>query len=301
MNGALVEAAILSYVSKLGRGEVNIPTPIMETMMKEISDTLIHKDRDDAFRIRLSSVGKPLCQLILEKQGQEKIKAEPMRNPMRLMVGDMLEAYIVALIRASELPVVDVQIPVKLSLAGQDISGTADIIIGDTVYDIKTASDFSFSKFKSGFHSIVDNDPFGYVAQGYCYAAALNLKFGGWIVLNKNSGDICVCATPDNDEAYKKAALETAEASVLALINNEEFKRCFTDEEETFSKKSTGNRKLNVTCSYCDFRFSCWNNLQLKPSAFSTAMSPPLVHYTEYNYAKKRDDEGNWNIEKVES
>lgn len=289
-------AMLNSYVSSLGRDEVTVPVELHEQMIKELDETLTPRVYPKGFRLRLSAIGKPLCQLKAQKLEWEASMAEPLRQPMRLATGNLLEAYVVMLLRASGLPIDDVQIPATVELAGAHIKGTADIIIGGTVYDIKTASNFSYGKFADGFHAVYDSDPFGYVAQGYLYAKGLNKKFGGWIVVNKNTGDICVCAVPHDDTKYKKEALQKAEDNVRAILADEGFDRCFDDEEETFLKKPTGNRKLGFTCAYCPYKTTCWPQMKTMNSAFSKAMSPARVHYTEYNYAQERNHEGKWDI-----
>ena len=67
---------------------------------------------------------------------------------------------------------------------------------------------------------------------------------------------------------------------VKALEDNKPFERCFEDEPETFRKKETGNRVLGEVCSWCDFKFSCWEGLEYKPQPVSSAREPRWLYYT---------------------
>ena len=69
-------------------------------------------------------------------------------------------------------------------------------------------------------------------------------------------------------------------------VENNEFKRCFEPVEETFRGKPTGNKILNTTCSFCRFKYMCWDNLQELPSLMSQAKDPKIVSYVEIGKEK---------------
>lgn len=52
---------------------------------------------------------------------------------------------------------------------------------------------------------------------------------------------------------------------------------------EYFRSKPTGNLILNSKCSFCEYKFHCYPNVQLKPKAKSTAKVPQLQYYVEYH------------------
>ena len=300
MDAYVINAAVQSYLGRLGRGEVLPSDEGHELMMKELAETMKPEHYSSEFRLRLSSLGKPLCQTIAEMQGWDKVIAEPQIFPMRLATGNLLESYVVMILRESGLPVEGVQVPTTVKIGDANIRGTCDIVIGGVVYDIKTASDFSFKKFKKGFLEVVKDDPFGYAVQGFMYARGLDMPFGGWIIANKNSGEIYICGVPDDQEDYMNAAFDTAFATVAAVTEKAPFVKMFEDEPEVFYRKPTGNRKLGVTCRYCPFRYTCWDNLITRSSAMSTAMNPPTVDYTVLSRHKVKDENGNWIEEDVE-
>jgi hypothetical protein len=63
--------------------------------------------------------------------------------------------------------------------------------------DFKSASSFSFKKFKDG--SILNDDPFGYIAQLSSYSEADNNLNAGFVVIDKTTGELCYCPVDDMD------------------------------------------------------------------------------------------------------
>ena len=242
--------------------------------------------RENKFRIRMSSIGRPLCQLQMEKSGAE---AEPMpyNAKMRNLFGDLIEASAVAIMKAAGIRIEDLQKEVKLKLGKQTIKGTYDVKIQNKIWDIKSASPYSFEhKFgeDGGFDAVLKQDTFGYVTQGYLYSKAEKTDFGGWIAVNKSTGEWSIAETPLSDSKYSKDAIELAQKNMEALESNAPFKRLFKDEEEFFNKKATGNRTLGLECRFCAYKKPCWGkDLQYLPQQQSKALNPKWVWYTEVN------------------
>ncbi len=212
------------------------------------------------FKIRMSSVGKPLCQQQLEKE-QAKAEELPASVKLKFIFGDMVEALVMAVMEASGINIESYQEEVSYDLGKVNIKGTLDVVIDGKVYDIKSTSKHAFTyKFSNpnGFANLVKDDPFGYVSQGYLYGAAKGIPFGGWIAFNKETGDIAVLKTPENSGAYERKALHTAKVNAKALADDAPFERCFKKEAELVRRKLTGNYTLGVNCRYCKFKQSCW-------------------------------------------
>jgi len=165
----------------------------------------------------------------------------------------------------------------------QCINGTLDVVIGGKVYDIKSASSYAFKEKFSSYESLKEQDTFGYIAQLYGYAKAANKEPGGFIVVDKSSGDIKIVEVPITWDLEQKAALRQIEDNVKILLSNAPFKRCFEDKEETFKKHLTGNRVLTSPCNYCPFKYECWQGLKYLPSASSVAYDKPMKYYTVFN------------------
>ena len=250
--------------------------------------------REKSFRARMSNIGKPLCQLQMEKSNAEP-EGQPYNNKMRNTFGDLIEALAVTIIKASGIKVDSTQKSVSYNMDKSKIDGTYDIEIGKSIYDIKSASPWAFEhKFgdEGGFNSIVEDDSFGYLSQGYLYSESENKRFGGWIVINKSTGEWLVTETPTEDEKYKNIAINLSKENLHALDEGKPFRRCFSDIEETFRKIPTGNRVLGIVCSFCPYKFPCWGKDKLKylPQQQSKGKSPKCVYYTEVNNPRETSE-----------
>ena len=251
--------------------------------------------REKSFRARMSNIGKPLCQLQMEKSNA-KPEGQPYNNKMRNTFGDLIEALAVTIIKASGIKVDSTQKSVSYNIDKSKIDGTYDIEIGKSIYDIKSASPWAFEhKFgdEGGFNSIVEDDSFGYLSQGYLYSESENKKFGGWIVINKSTGEWLVTETPTEDEKYKNIAINLSKENLHALDEGKPFRRCFSDIEETFRKIPTGNKVLGIVCSFCPYKFPCWgkDKLQYLPQQQSKGKSPKWVYYTEVNNPRETNED----------
>ena len=242
------------------------------------------KRRGGARLPSMSQVGKPFCQLHAEKLGWEKLP-EVNSFKIKMLYGDMTEVIAVALLLAAGIEIVDLNKRVLLNTEAGDISGELDLIIRDgnsySLWDIKSASKFAFEKKFESYQALKDNDDFGYLEQLYGYTKAErtetpDIKAGGWIAINKESGEMNVVpADPDDEDQYTTKINNTITKYLEADETN--FERCFEDEPETFYRKLTGNRKLHKTCTYCSFRYTCWPNLVY-------AKNPRSKSATAYNY-----------------
>ena len=251
--------------------------------------------REKSFRARMSNIGKPLCQLQMEKSNA-KPEGQPYNNKMRNTFGDLIEALAVTIIKASGIKVDSTQKSVSYNIDKSKIDGTYDIEIGKSIYDIKSASPWAFEhKFgdEGGFNSIVEDDSFGYLSQGYLYSESENKRFGGWIVINKSTGEWLVTETPTEDEKYKNIAINLSKENLHALDEGKPFRRCFSDIEETFRKIPTGNKVLGIVCSFCPYKFPCWgkDKLQYLPQQQSKGKSPKWVYYTEVNNPRETNED----------
>lgn len=292
MSEGLLELKLRNYLRKLYNHEVAIPdelaTDMAEGLRKNFT-TLREQANDGEFTLRMSSLGHPICQQTMERNGAEKVPAAgypPEVDVVKFATGDMLEHWLLMVLRAADLGVEDWDVSVETEISGEKIKGTLDIIINGGVWDIKTASDYSFKKFSEfgGFADVEGADAFGYVTQGFLYSKATGLPFRGWIVINKNNGQIAFCKVPDYYHKFADAALKQAEDSVRAKMENWPFERCFEDVPETFRKKETGNRILEYPCTFCPYRYACWPGLEHRPAVMSSAKDPKKVYYTELNY-----------------
>jgi hypothetical protein len=292
---SLLLIKIQELLARSSTGRVNISEEIIEQFGEDCKTAFrkqFTEQRSKDFSIRMSSIGKPLCQLKMEKN-KTSSESPPYNFKMRFLFGDLIEAAAIGIIKAAGIKIQSEQKKVHNEIAGTKIQGTYDVEINDKIYDIKSASPWSFdNKLSKGFNSVEEDDTFGYVVQGSLYSDSAKKPFGGWIVINKSTGEWQVVETPEQDEEYKKKALKTAETNIKALVNDEPFERCFEAKPETFNKVLTGNKVLNTICGFCSFKKACWGSeLKYLPQQQSKAKSPRWQWYTEVINPKENKDE----------
>jgi hypothetical protein len=246
--------------------------------------------RRSGYSIRMSGLGRPLCQQQLEKKGMKQDVAY--NDVVRFLIGDLVEAFAVLTMKAAGLNVISEQDKCSLDIDGTTVNGTLDIILEQDgvqkVWDIKSTSPWSFdNKFsgRGGYDAIKEDDPFGYIMQGYLYAESKGLPFGGWIAINKSSGEWDFVEAPDEQTEDREAYLKEAAKRIDAIVNDAKFKVPFTSVPEVYTLKGekieTGNRLLPKTCTFCSFKENCWKNAEYHPKVTSKAKNPPMAWYTK--------------------
>ena len=292
MNNILLK--VQQYLDTVSKGPVKLDKQLVQEFGEACKNALLkqfEEERRDKFELRMSNVGRPLCQLQMEAKGI-KGEGQPYNNKMRNTFGDLIEALALFVMKSAGVNVKNEQKKVEYKFDKYKIEGRQDVEIDEKVWDIKSASPYSFEKKfgeAGGFSEVIRDDSFGYASQGFLYGESQNKKFGGWIVINKSTGEWTVCETPTSVEEHKVNALKTAEQNVKAIDKKVEFKRCYTDIAETFRTKPTGNKVLGFVCSYCPYKLPCWgrDKLQLLPQQQSKGKNPKWVWYTEVNNPKK--------------
>lgn len=278
------QATLLSFLSKAANGGAEMPPHLIEEfgdLAKKAIQKHFSKKDDEEFRLRMSNIGRPLCQLQMQASGAEE-EPQDYSFKMRMIIGDMLEAVLITLIKASGIEVKNIHKKVELQNKDINIKGEFDIELSDGIYDIKTVSPYAFdNKFNTdnAFESIKSSDTFGYVSQGYGYSEAAKVPFKGWIAINKSTGQIAFAEASDNKKE-RKEVLDALKKTHSTITTGKPFKRCFTDTQETYYSKPTGNRVLGFECSYCSYKKSCWGDLQFKRQLPSKGKNPRWVWYT---------------------
>lgn len=283
---------VQAFLDRANRGTVELSDELLDEFAASCRAALkkqFNDKRNERFTIRMSNIGRPLCQLQMEAAGTDA-EVPSYSHKMKMLIGDMIESAAVVIMKAAGIKVEAESQPVSLDIAGVTINGTYDVKIDGKIYDIKSASPYSFShKFgEGGFSNLLADDSFGYVAQGFGYAEADNGKFAGWIAVDKVSGEWSVCDVPDGPEyeSARRSALDKIRTNVTALTQNEPFSRCFTDIDEVYYNKPTGHKILPFNCDYCPFKKACWPDMQTMPKLNSKGQFPKLVNYTYIDKGK---------------
>ena len=270
---------IHQYLENATSGKSAMSQENIEQVATDIKDALnrqFNTKREDKFRLRMSNIGRPSCQLWFEKNKPETALPKPTTFIMNMMIGDIVEAVFKAILRESNVKFensedVTLEIDEKTT-----ISGSYDLVMNDAVDDIKSASDWSYKYKFDSYESLHSGDSFGYVGQLAGYAKASNKKAGGWWVVNKANGQFkYVPAHIDMDKELDKVKKN------IKAVDSDELVRCFEPEPEMFRGKPTGNMVLNKNCTFCSYRQSCWDSLKELPAQMSQAKEPKMVQYVK--------------------
>jgi hypothetical protein len=293
MNNILLK--VQQYLDSVSKGPVKLDKQLVQEFGEACKNALLkqfEEERNTKFELRMSNVGRPLCQLQMESKGI-KGEGQPYNIRMRNTFGDLVEALALFIMKSAGVDIKNEQKKVTYKFDDNTIEGRQDVEIDNKVWDIKSASPYSFDKKfgeAGGFSEVVKDDSFGYASQGFLYGESQNKKFGGWIVINKSTGEWTVCETPASVEEHKSKAIKTAEENIKALKSSKPFKRCYSDIPETFRSKPTGNRVLGFVCSYCPYKLPCWGSgLKLLPQQQSKGKNPKWVWYTSVTNPKQDD------------
>ena len=221
--------------------------------------------------LSLSSLGTPcsrkLWYKINESEKAEKLTAESLGT---FFYGDLLEVLVIALAKAAGHKVEGAQDQVEV----HGIKGHMDCIIDGVVVDVKSASKYSFEKFKN--HNLEEDDPFGYVSQlsSYLYASkgdkrVINKHEACFLVVQKDRFKLCLDRYDFTEQLKgKEKEVEAIKAMVAGPIPENRI-------PPVPQSKTSPNTKLDIQCQYCEFRKHCY------PEARTFAYSTGFVHLVD--------------------
>lgn len=232
-------------------------------------------------KLYLSNVGKPLRQLWYELNGYKGEQLTP-ETKFKFLYGDVIEELFLFLAVEAGHEVTDLQKRIELD----GVSGKIDAIIDGVLVDVKSASSRSFEKFQNS--KLIEDDPFGYIAQLTGYKQALGVKRAAFIAIDKVSGKICTLEITDQmakDYNVSKRITTVKQAIVSKVPPN----RCYEPKPISKTDKS-GNLILSTGCNYCGHKVECWKDsndgagLQLRfyssgPKWFTKMVKEPRLKY----------------------
>jgi len=241
---------IYKHLESLSDG---VPLPLTEAeidktvadMKEALMSWATPRDRDQKFTVRMSNVGKPSRQLWYEKRDPQGRGGIDGPTQIKFLYGHLLEEIVLMLVRMAGHKVTDEQKEVTVD----GIVGHMDCKINGEVVDVKTASRFAFNKFKEG--RLAQDDPFGYLGQLAGYEAAEGTENGGFLVLNKESGELCMYVPDDLDKPNIRSSIDIL-LPALELDTPPEL--CYSPIPD--GKK--GNMKLSKGCNWCKYKFKCY-------------------------------------------
>ena len=274
------ELKVHQYMSDAVNGKSTMSEEVIDQVGNDVKDALRKQfgggNQRGEFRLRMSNLGRPTCQLWFEKNKPELASPKPNNFMINMMLGDIVEAVFKGLLRGAGVKYEEPE-HVTLEVGDTKVSGTYDLVIDGAVDDVKSASGWSYDNKFIDFYTVQMGDPFGYVAQLIGYAKAAKKKVGGWWVVNKANGKFKYISAKESNVEDTMITIQ----KTINKVKTNKFERCYEDSAETWRGKPTGNRRLGITCGFCDYKHACWENLKELPSVMSKAKIPPTVYYTE--------------------
>jgi len=237
---------IYKTVSDLNSGDKSIPDECLESLAtgikRAIEDWATPKP-DDGFLLRMSNIGRPARQLYYTRKSSKRVTPDA-PTLIKFLYGHLLEEVLIFLVKLSEHNVTDQQKEVTVN----GVKGHIDCKINGEVIDIKTASGFAFKKFKNG--TLREDDPFGYMSQLAGYEQAEGTDKGGFLAINKESGELALYQPEDLD----KPNVENIINKILNIFKfNKIPDKCYSP----IPAGTKGNMKLPRGCVYCPHKIEC--------------------------------------------
>ena len=212
--------------------------------MKEILYSWSHPEPRGKSTLRMSNIGKKERQLWFDMKTEGTPERMPPSLFIKFLYGHLLEEIVLFLIKLSGHTVTSEQKEVTVS----GIKGHMDCVIDGEVVDIKTASGFAFKKFKDG--TLAENDIFGYMAQLAGYESAEGTSNGGFLALNKESGELALYKPDNFDKPNIKKKIRDVKAAVKL---DKPPNLCYNP----IPDGKSGNMQLPRECVYCRHKFEC--------------------------------------------
>ena len=123
------ELAVRAYLNKAVKGEGTISEDNLEQIASDIKSALTRQfagpPRED-FRLRMSNLGRPTCQLWYDKNKPEVAEPFPSNFLMNMVLGDLVEAVFKGLLREANVEFNDSS-RVTLKIGGTEIKGECDL------------------------------------------------------------------------------------------------------------------------------------------------------------------------------
>jgi hypothetical protein len=263
---------IYGQLSELSEGrEFNLTEEDLDFTLSRIKDSVLAwakpSARNSEFSLRMSNIGRPTRQLWYEQNlPAESSKPSP-ATQIKFLYGHILEEILLMLVRVAGHTVTDEQKEVSV----KGVKGHIDCKIDGEVVDVKTASKIAFNKFRDG--RLREDDPFGYMSQLAGYEEAEKSSEGGFLVINKESGELCLYRPEELDKPSINAQIQNVKKSLRLTTPPP---RCY----ESVPEGKKGNMKLNRNCNYCSYKYECHKDANNGSGLRTFKYSHGLVHLT---------------------
>ena len=228
--------------------DLNIPEKDIEDFGERMKKVIRHwsKPHQESKGLRMSNVGRPLRRLWYDLKKDKPLynRADP-HTFIKFLYGHMLEEVVLLLVKLSGHEVTDEQKEVEVD----GVIGHIDCKIDGEVVDIKTASNFAFKKFQDG--TLHTSDPFGYMAQLSGYEEPEGTSDGGFLALNKESGELALYQPGPLVKVNVRNKIKSVRDAADIDTPPE---RCYA----TVAEGVKGNQRLPRECGYCPHKIECY-------------------------------------------
>ena len=241
---------IYNKISNLSDGKaLDVSDEDIETFGNDMKDALRHwanpPKRDTTEHLRMSNIGKQDRQLWFDINSTSKTqdKLSP-HTHVKFLYGHLLEVLVLFFVKIAGHTVTSQQKEVSV----KGIKGHMDCVIDGEVVDVKTASGYGFKKFKDG--TLAEDDTFGYLAQLAGYEHSNKTNAGGFLVMNKETGELTLFRPEDLDKPNIPARIKKIK-NVINLKSPPDL--CY----EPIPEGKGGNMKLPRPCVFCKHKVEC--------------------------------------------
>ncbi len=240
---------IYSKIGVLSEGKpLEFSDKLLDSFGKEMASALQHwatPNNQPRNTLRMSNIGRPLRRLWYDIKDETNSETISPSLQIKFLYGHLLEVLLLFFVKLSGHEVTDEQKEIKVS----GVKGHMDCKIDGEVIDVKTASGYSFRKFKEG--TLGQYDSFGYLSQLAGYEEAEKTNNGGFLVMNKETGELTTFIPDDLDKPNIKDKIKKVKAAIKKDTPPE---LCY----QTIPEGASGNMKLPMDCVYCPHKFKCY-------------------------------------------
>ena len=238
-----------------------------KSVMESVTKFLFEK-RDDVKTLRLSQIGRPDRQLWYDIKSDIEPKKIDAKTKIKFLYGEILESLLILLAEASGHEVSEMQKMEEVD----GVKGHKDCRIDGTLVDIKSASSYSFKKFKDG--SLVTNDPFGYISQISAYAESAGDDSAGFVAVDKSTGELAYMPV---ESIHMINASDRVKHLKNVVKSSSPPPKCYPDEPDGKS----GNMKLAIGCVFCGYKEHCWSDANQGRGLRKFKYSTGIRHLTQ--------------------
>ena len=266
---------------KMDEKEVGKHIDTFGEMLKVHIKAFMYEEPRTRGNLRLSAIGKPDRQLWYDVNSKKEIEDLTPSTRIKFLYGYILEELLLLCASIAGHKVTDQQKEVNI----EGVLGHQDSMIDDVLIDCKSASAYSFKKFKQ--NNLLEDDPFGYIAQISAYAEANQVNKAAFLVIDKSSGEICLTPVHQMEMINAKERVKHLKGMVS---NNHVPDRCY----DPVADGESGNLKLAIGCVYCSHKRECWSDCNNGKGLRAFRYSRGLSYLTRVAKEPKVEEVVNW-------